>query len=315
MATGPTDNGAMGESYREAIHADVPLGSVVVGFDDSEHAWRAVEWAAEQASLEHRKLAVVHAFHPVTRTLLGALEMETGDRQELLRELRADARKDLEEAAQRASAFHPGLHVETHLVEGDPRQVLNHAAARARLLVVGSRGRGPVASLLLGSVSTAVAQLATCPVVVCRPRREGDSPQGVVVGADGSPESSPVIDFAFTQASLRGVPLTVMHCFWEVVAADGQAHHVEGAPDLDLLLARSVAGFAETYPDVKVELKPARGLVDLVLSKAAPDAELLVVGRRHLSAVARQLHTSMAAAVLERAAGTVAVVPEAEPRC
>jgi nucleotide-binding universal stress UspA family protein len=301
----------MSNDLRDAILDEVPPGSIVVGFDGSEHAARALDWAAAQAALEHRRLAVVHGFHPVARTLLGALTMEGGDRPELLHALRAAERCSLHDAAERVRSAYPDLDVETHLIEADARQVLITAAEHAHLLVVGSRGRGPVASLLLGSVSTAAAQLAPCPVVVCRPRPV-TTPRhsGVVVGADGSPESMPVIEFAFRHASLHGVPLTVMHCFWEVVTADALAQRAGGPTDMELVLAESVAGFAAVYPDVPVELKPARGLVDLVLAQTAPEADLLVVGRRHLSAISRQLHSSMAAAVLERAAGTVAVVPE-----
>ena len=102
-----------------------------------------------------------------------------------------------------------------------------------------------------------------------------------------------------------------MHCFWEIVAAGRPTP--DPPSDMQLLLAESVAGFAESYPEVEVHLEPARGLVDQVLANQALTTELLVVGRRHHGAVARLLHTSMAAAVLERAAGTVAVVPEAEP--
>ncbi len=300
----------MTERYVDAIHAAVPPGSIVAGYDGSEHASRALEWAAREAALANRILAVVHGYHPVARTLLGALEMEGGNRFELLHHLRISARVDLEEAAARTRKARPGLEVWTTLTEADPRDALVGASERAHLVVVGSRGRGPVASLLLGSVSTAVSQLAHCPLVVCRPRPADGPHRGVVVGADGSPESAPVIEFAFRQASLHGVPLTVMHCVWEVVATDAASGPAARPTDVELLLAESVAGFSAVYPDVSVELAPARGLVDLVLADAAPAADRLVVGRRHMSRVSRQLHSSMAAAVLERAAGTVAVVPE-----
>jgi len=205
--------------------------------------------------------------------------------------------------------------VHAHLVDADARQALVDASRTAHLLVLGSRGRGAVTGLLLGSVSVAVAQLSACPVVVCRPRH-GDPAHGVLVGADGSPESAPVIDFAFRQASLRGVPLTVMHCFWEITAAGAaSSQDATTAPtDVQLLLAESVAGFAETYPDVEVHLEPTRGLVDQALAGSAPTTDLIVVGRRREKAIARLLHASMAAAVLERAAGTVAVVPEGSAR-
>jgi nucleotide-binding universal stress UspA family protein len=308
------DRGAMNTEARDVPRTTISPGSIVVGVDGSEHAARALDWAARQAALEHRPLTLLHAFNPVARTTLGALELEGTDRYELLRELRRAARVALDDATVRVHEIEPGVTVQTCLLDGDDaRHALVEASRTAHLLVVGSHGRGALRGLLLGSVSVAVAQLAACPVVVCRPRHGDPDTHGVLVGVDGSPESVPVIDFAFQQASLRGVPLTVMHCYWEIVAQGRAAPRaLENATDMELLLAESVAGFAETYPDVEVRLELSRGLVDQVLAQAAPETDLLVVGRRHKAAVARLLHASMAAAVLERAAGTVAVVPEAE---
>ena len=302
----------MSSHVANSVETAGQTGRIVVGVDGSEHADRAIVWAAHQAALEHRPLTVLHAFDPVGRTFVGALELEGDNRLELRHALRRAARITLDEAVQRVQEIGPDLDVHAELLDADPRQALVDASRTAHLLVLGSRGRGPLRGLLLGSVSVAVSQLAECPTIVCRPRlMEPDTP-GVLVGADGSAASRPVIDFAFRQASRRGVPLTVMHCFWEIVAADSSSGPVEGAADMRLLLAESVAGFSETYPDVEVHPELARGLVDQVLVNAAPTADLLVVGRRHKDAVARFLHASMAAAVLERAAGTVAVVPEAE---
>lgn len=287
-------------------------GHIVVGVDGSDHADRAIAWAARQAELEHRPLTLLHAFDPVGRTLVGALELEGDNRLELLRTLRRDARRTVDEAVDKVREIGPGLEVHHQLVDTDPRHALVKASTTAHLLVVGARGRGALRGLLLGSVSVAVSQLADCPTIVCRPRATEPTIPRVVVGADGSAASWPVIDFAFRQASRRGAPLTVMHCFWEVAPENAPSGADEGPADMRLVLAESVAGFRESYPDVEVDLQLARGLVDRALVDSAASADLLVVGRRHKRAVARLLHASMAAAVLERAAGTVAVVPEAD---
>ena len=292
---------------------DIIRGSIVVGVDGSEHADRAIVWAARQAALEHRPLTLLHAFDPLGRTIVGALELESDDRLELLHTLRRAARITLDDAEDELEQLEPELEVHSLLVDTDPRHALVDASRTAHLLVLGSRGRGSLRGLLLGSVSVAASQLAHCPTVVCRPRGADPDPRGVLVGADGSAASWPVIDFAFRQASLRSVPLTLMHCFWEIVAESPSASvTVEPPVDVQLLLAESVAGFRESYPDVEVHLELARGLVDQVLVNAAPSSELVVVGRRHKDALARFLHASMAATILERAAGTVAVVPEGE---
>ena len=208
------------------------------------------------------------------------------------------------------------MDVVSALVDADPRLALTELSTEAHLVALGSRGRGPVRTALLGSVSASVARHAHCPVVVCRP--PGDptpSSTRIVVGADGSAASRPVLEFAFEQASLRQAPLTVMHCFWEVlVATRGPGMVAASEPDdysdLWLLLAESVAGFAEKYPDVEVTQELARGLVDQCLIDHAPDAGLVVVGRSPASGWSRFLHASCALAVLERAHTTVAVVPE-----
>jgi nucleotide-binding universal stress UspA family protein len=58
--------------------------------------------------------------------------------------------------------------------DGDPRQLLLRLAEQASLVVMGSRGRGPFRSLLLGSVTAAVAGRASCPVVVIPPNDDSD---------------------------------------------------------------------------------------------------------------------------------------------
>ena len=268
----------------------VAVGSVVVGLDGSEHAERALEWAVRQARATRRPLALVHCAR------------------------HSEAPGILTDAARTATYLDEDLDLSVHRIEDDPRDALVDLSRDASLIVLGSRGLGVLRSALLGSVSTSVARHAACPVVVCRPSHESHADR-VVVGADGSPDSRPVLEFAFEQASLRGWPLTVMHCFWDVIAATvGQGPVVaaadDGLDDLRLLLAESVAGLAEKYPDVDVTRELARGLVDECLTGRSTGASLLVVGRSEPPGLDRFLHSSCALAVLERADATVAVVPE-----
>ncbi len=268
-------------------------GNVVVAVDGSDHADRAVRWAAEQASLERRGLAVV----------------SVGDGTHRL----------ADDAAAMARNPHPDLYVVASAVSGDPRQVLIDASAHAHMLVLGSRGRGAVRSMLLGSVSAAVSAHAVCPVVICRPPSEG-AQAGVVVGADATPESLPVIEFAYRQASLHDLPLTVLHTFWDAAAAVAQYHEARGqeaeqprVEDLRATLSESVAGLAENYPDVPVTLTLKHGFADQALSPRHGGWNLIVVGRHPMTSLERLLTGSIATSVIERAHATVAVVPQ-DPR-
>lgn len=268
--------------------------SVVVAVDGSEHAERALHWAAEQAVLEHRPLAVV----------------AVGD----------DAGAIAEEGVTAARRLHPGLEPRALALPGDPREVLLDLSERAGVLVVGSRGRGAIKSMLLGSVSTALSAHAACPVVVCRPSTGEPSGAGVVVGADTTAESVPVIEYAYRQAALRGQPLTVLHCFWDAVAAVAEYRQGRGeavdAPELEELravVAQSVAGLAADYPDVPVTVGLQHGLVDEALSRRDQAWDLIVVGRHPMTSLGRVLTGSIATSVVERARTTVAVVPESAP--
>ncbi len=294
----------------------MPPGSIVVGVDGSEDSMRAVSWAAAQALLERRVLAIVHSIDEIALRDTVWLDSQGIDHRELTSALRDAARASLATACERAAIAAPGVEVVTALVDVDPRVALEELSAEAHLLTLGSRGRGPVRSALLGSVSASVARHAQCPVVVCRPVVDVASVRPhIVVGADGNKASMPVLEFAFTQASLHRSPLTVMHCFWDVMVATRGPGLVgpdepDDLSDLRLLLAESVAGLAEKFPDVEVRQELARGLVDECLVDRVPNASLVVVGRSRGSVWDRFLHASCALAVLERAHTTVAVVPE-----
>ena len=128
-------------------------GVVVVGVDGSEHARRALTWAAEEAKLRGARLRAVHVWSYLNQAG-EAFDPTYGedDAQRLLEETVAGVRDD----------------VETELVAvcDLPARGLLDAAQGADLLVVGARGMGGFGGLLLGSVSQQVVQHAPCPVVI-----------------------------------------------------------------------------------------------------------------------------------------------------
>ena len=132
-------------------------GRVVVGVDGSEHAATALGWAVEEARLRGASLEVVHAWE----VPYAAEFTFVGDAYDAAQRSAAAVVEEMLDAA--------GLvpdDVVCTVVHGSPVITLTEAAAGADLVVVGSRGRGGFAGLLLGSVSHQVARHAESPVVV-----------------------------------------------------------------------------------------------------------------------------------------------------
>lgn len=290
----------------------IPSGTVVVGVDGSPSAARALEWAIDQAALERRPLTLASALGGPSDTMW--LDQAGIDHQSTVEGLRQAAEATIAEAAARVTERAPDLELYEVRRVADPRVMLLDLAEDAAMLVLGSHGRGPVRRLLLGSVSSAVARHATCPVVVVRPHPlDVDRRGGVLVGVDGTAQSLPTLEFAYREAALRHQPLTVLHCFWDVrSAAVGPAVVTTDGPQVQeerLLLAESVSGMAEKFPEVEVTTELARGMADEALVRAAERMDLLVVGRHAGHRLADLAYGTVAATVVDHATTVVAVVP------
>ncbi|MFG2073784.1 universal stress protein [Nonomuraea maritima] len=133
-------------------------GEVVTGTDGSPHAERAVDFAFREAELRSARLRVVYAFAwPRTTGFEPADRDSEREALDMLNERLSDHRER-----------HPTVDVVTEVVHGHPLEVLREAAAAADLLVVGSRGHGQVAGMLLGSISQGLLHHAPCPLAVVR---------------------------------------------------------------------------------------------------------------------------------------------------
>ena len=147
------------------------MGKVVVGVDGSPGSLRALEWALDEARIRRASLHVVHAWMlPLIDALpepwaVGSPPMGPSD-EEVHDHVEKAARAALAAAVDRARSAEPGLEIHGELIESRPARALLEAADDADLLVVGSRGRGCFAGLLLGSVSAQCVHHARCPVVV-----------------------------------------------------------------------------------------------------------------------------------------------------
>jgi nucleotide-binding universal stress UspA family protein len=290
----------------------IPDGSIVVGVDGSHHSDHAILWAARHAANESRTLTLVHA---VTAHLSAAAWAAQGglDPTPYLKDADAAGNAVLRAARERATAVSGAIGVEELLIRADPRTALLDVSDGAQCLVLGSRGRGPVSSLLLGSVSAAIAGHGSCPVVVVRPHHPGLVRRGVLVGADGTASSVPVLDFAFRQASELGLPLLVLHVAPQRLALSVMAGGDPGAGPVDdsaLTLSETLVGMGEKFPDVLVTRQIVQGRADSELLTLADGMDLVVVGHHRQNLLARATQESVALGILEHTASVVAVVPQ-----
>jgi nucleotide-binding universal stress UspA family protein len=284
-------------------------GAVVVGYDATQHSDAALDWAVRYATDHGRPLLIVHAagVPVVYDTFSGTNESR--------KEMRIAGRQTTDRGLVRVRERAPALEVDVHMALGNAHDALLSAAAEADLLVVGSRGRGSIASLLLGSVSVDVSSHAPCPVVVVRPEKDrarfGPYVGRIVVGVDGSDASMAALDFAYELASTEFKPLAIVHAWGASgVYKDLMSYEarLETAEEHELQVAESIAGYAEKYPDVMAtqhqdEDDPSRTLVT-----ASEDADTIVVGSRGRHDAAAVVFGSVSRFVVEHAHCPVIVV-------
>jgi nucleotide-binding universal stress UspA family protein len=169
-----------------AMQDEPVLREIGVGFDDTPESWNAVQRAAAIGVAVGGRLRIIHALQPVTAPPMAPEESER-----LTRELRVRRERSLARAAASVSR---DLHAETTIVVGDPVRVLEREAAEdLDLLVLGSRGYGPVRRVLLGGVSDSVVRRSPCPVIVVPRSVDFDpGPGGMAAHDTVAPAAHPV---------------------------------------------------------------------------------------------------------------------------
>jgi nucleotide-binding universal stress UspA family protein len=146
---------------------------IVVGVDGSETSREALRWAAAEARAHEAELHVVHAWE--VPGLGAGVGMSPGRRAAAAPESQHGAAEQLvTDVIREELGGHPSTNVRPTIGRGTAAGVLLDAAKGADLLVVGSRGLGGFAGLLLGSVSSKMASHAPCPVVIVRPAAPQD---------------------------------------------------------------------------------------------------------------------------------------------
>lgn len=280
---------------------------IIVGVDGSPASLDAAAWAGEEAVLRDAPLRIMYAvvewmhYVPLVPQPPPVGPEEAHAVGEMLRT-----------AADRVREDHPEVEVATEIVGGGPWDALVTAAEEAQMVVVGSRGLGGFAGLLLGSVSRHVLSWAPCPAVVVR--EAPASPRGTIVaGVTGRSGQAPVLDFAFREAELRGASLRLLHGWTPpAVPSIGDkppiAYDLEGiGRSAEIMLAEAVAGWQAKFPDVRVIKEVVRAHPAKALADASAAHDLTVVGGR--SGLRRMLGMgSVAHALVHHARGPVAVV-------
>jgi len=286
---------------------------ITAGIDATEESLAALGWAAREAVRRGLPLRVVHAwrFQPYEG-------IDAGDR-----DTQAGWARDAVDAAVRAVAGrHPELDVSTDVLEGGSVDVLVAAAADAELMVLGSRGHGPVVGFLLGSVGQQVIAEAARPVVLVRAgdqaTAEADGRE-IVVGQEGDPEdSAAALRFAFETAAARGATVRAVRA-WTLppvfAYSPGSMKLLDEAGGLEpyekKALASALQPWRERFPDVPVVEHVEMGSAGQVLLSVTGRAQLMVVGRRARRTAVGARIGSVAHGVLHHADCPVAVVPNA----
>ncbi|HEX6870717.1 MAG TPA: universal stress protein [Micromonosporaceae bacterium] len=288
---------------------------VMVGVDGSPGSLAAVRLGAWEAKRRHLPLLLVHGYlEPMPAASYGWAPYQPASHA-----VRDDARGMLTEIELRTRAEYPGLSVRSTAVAGGGASTLVELSRAANLVLVGSRGQGGFAGLMIGSVGAQVATHAHAPVIVVRDGGDGPgeilADRPVLIGVDGSPASAAAIDFAFDEAAARGVPLLAVTTWWVApvtgavpIPSLSDQNGVEQA-NADRMLTEALAAWSQKYPDV-----PVRRLVrndvspEWTLIEASRDASLAVVGSRGRGGFARLVLGSTSRALVGHAHCPVAVI-------
>jgi len=277
---------------------------VLVGIDGSRDGLIALAWAASYATLCQAPLRAVYAIDEDGQLPAAPPPSGPDDGSEVL----GDALDELE----RLDFGHASL--EVHY--GHPAMVLLDLAEKSRALVVGRRGMGGFAELVLGSTSQECTALITrVPLVVVPDSWDpaGSPRHRIVVGIDGSPDGADALHFAFELAAATGAEIHGIHAV-EIresypdpeVWADPEQQ--PWPADTDDLVTRTLAGWQAKYPQVVTRGRCVADHPVRALAHESETADLVVVGGLGRTAFTLLRLGSVARGLLHHSRSPVAVI-------
>ncbi|QUW85470.1 universal stress protein (plasmid) [Streptomyces mirabilis] len=255
---------------------------VTAGLDGSPESLSAARWAADEAVRRGLPLRLIHAWVPLAST---AADIPGKDTQ------RHWAHRILRDAESELRELHPGLPLTTELASQDATAALLTAGAASEMLVLGSRGIGPVKGFFLGDIGLHVVARADRPVVLVRADERQDEQAscaeatGVVVGLSLRRRCEEVLEFAFGAAARRGTTLRAVHCRTLPVPASSLW---SSSPETAEAVARALGQelgtalrpWQEKFPGVRVIDEVTFDSAARAMASVASGSALLVVGRR-----------------------------------
>ncbi|TJZ58973.1 universal stress protein [Streptomyces piniterrae] len=261
---------------------ELPL---VVGVDGSDSAYRALAWALDEAALHGLPLRLVYASRWERYEGMVPAQSMTRPTEQLL------ADNIVGSAAEYVHQRNPDVHVSVQVLAEDTVTALLREGRYASALILGSKGRGEFADLLLGSVSLSVAARAECPVAVVRGDKAAlsGSHDRVLLGVGDPEKGTQPVQYALREAEARGCALDAVRA-WRCPAHETTDHPLlAGAPELyheeraSALLDKALGAVAGDHPMVHIRRATVEGPPHKVLVRRSAAADLLVVGaqRRH----------------------------------
>jgi nucleotide-binding universal stress UspA family protein len=266
---------------------------VVVGIADKQPT--ALRLAVREAHRRGTGLRVVHSSGlPADAFYVSA---------EFVAEIREAGQQVLDDAKHFIAQEVTPVQATYELTTDAPIEALEGEAEVAGVLIIGADNLVWPDRLLGGAIATHIALHASCPVIVV-PERAYPTPLagGVVIALDGDTPARGPIQFAFEQADAKDHLLHVLHA---VPAGTTR----EDAEAIRANINEILAGWSETYPDVRVLQSFPIDEADDACARATERSELVVVGRPHRHALPFALARPLAAEVLKHAHCPVAIVP------